>query len=144
MFFSQLPNELALQRKYIGHGHAIRRYRQSIRYAEQQVLETHEQVLCSIAVQAPPQFHQHMYGLLVATSQRLLFITASKHYGSLFDVYPYDSLMQVSMRRAKKIEILLRFRRMDKCFIVPYVDERLTTFRQTLKHQIASYDKPSN
>lgn len=136
MFFNRLPNEIALQRKYIGHGNAIRRYRNAIRYAEQQVLTPDESILASIAVQADPQFHQHMYGLLVATSERLLFITSSPHYGSFFDVYPYYTLERLSMRRGRKTEIALRFRRMEKIYIVPFTDERLSTFRHVVRTNI--------
>ena len=136
MFFQRLPNEFALQRTYIGHGNAIRRFRKSIRYAEQEVLLPDEHVLASIAVSASPAFHKHMHGLLVATNERLLFITASLHYGAFFEVYPYSTILRLSMRRGRKTEVVLRFRRMEKSYIVAFIDERLSVFRHVVHTQI--------
>lgn len=136
MFFKRLENEFALQRKYIGHGNAIRRFRKSIVYAEQEVLTSEEQVLASIAVSAAPEFHKQMHGLLIATNMRLLFVTSSRHYGDFFEVLPYYAIERVTMRRHRKTEIILRFRRMDKCYVAAYIDERLSTFRQAVRQQI--------
>lgn len=135
-FLRKLQNERTLQRIYIGHGHPITRYRQSIAYSEAQVIQQHERILASIAVQLPETIHRHMYGLLVATSERLLFITSSRHYGSFFDIYPYDTIEQLRTRRLKQTEIVLRFRRMEKVFIVSFVDERLSEFRQVIRAQM--------
>lgn len=144
MLFKRLENEFALQRKYIGHGNAIRRYRASIRYAESQVFTHDEHVLASIAVTTPPDLQKHMHGLLVATNKRLLFITSSIHYGSFFDVYPYDTIERLSMRRLRQTMLILRFRRMEKSYIAPFVDERLSAFRQVVRQKIDNSKDETN
>lgn len=144
MLFKRLPNEIALQRKYIGHGNSIRRFRKAILYAEQQVLTEQEYVLASIAVSVCPQFHRHMHGLLVATNHRLLFITASVHYGAFFDVYPYYTIERLTVRHSRKTTLTLRFRRMDKTYIVSFIDERLSLFRQVVRTQVKLHNDESH
>lgn len=86
----------ALQEKYIGLGFGtgfdFAMYKGTIQYFESVVLQVNEQVLHSIKAEYDKTKKREIKGLLIATNQRLVFVSSGAGYGQFFEEFDYRKM----------------------------------------------------
>lgn len=132
----------ALQEKYIGPG--LRKgfdfsiYKGTIQYFESTVLRADEIVLLSIRAEYDKTKKQEIKGLLIATDQRLVFVSSGAGFGQYFEEFDYRKMNGISHVNDGLFEkeIYIDLGRSRKKFddIIP--NERFNEFVEVVMQQI--------
>lgn len=136
--------EKALQEKYIGLGFGkgfdFSLYKGTIAYFENSILRPDEEVLHSIKAEYDKTKKREIKGLLIATNQRLVFVSSGVGYGQFFEEFDYRKMNGISHANDGLFEkeIYIDMGRSRKKFddIIP--DERFQEFLGVVMTQINS------
>ncbi|AVK85309.1 hypothetical protein C3943_18140 [Lysinibacillus sp. B2A1] len=139
----------ALQEKYIGLGFGtgfdFAMYKGTIQYFESVVLQVNEQVLHSIKAEYDKTKKREIKGLLIATNQRLVFVSSGAGYGQFFEEFDYRKMngiaqandgffekeMYIDMGRSrKKFDDIIRNERFNQ--FVAIVTEQINLSRNSI------------
>ncbi|MFJ7700040.1 PH domain-containing protein [Lysinibacillus fusiformis] len=134
--------EKALQEKYIGLGFGtgldFSLLKGTIHYFESFVLQPNENVLHSIKAEYDKTKKREIKGLLIATDQRLVFVSSGAGYGQFIEEFDYrkmNGIVQANERFSEKV-IYIDMGRSRKKFddIIP--NERFNQFVNVVTKQI--------
>ncbi|MBB5356688.1 hypothetical protein HNR43_002700 [Anoxybacillus mongoliensis] len=134
--------ELALQEKYIGTGFgksfSFAIYKPTIQYFEDFVLRHDENVLHSIPAEYDKTKKREIKGLLIATDQRLVFVSSGVGYGQFFEEFDYKKINGIAHANDGLLEkeIYIDMGRSRKKFDDITPDERFKNFVSIVMDQI--------
>lgn len=131
-----------LKEKYIGRGFGtgfdFSLYKGTIRYFEDTVLRSDEVMLHSIKAEYDKTKKREIKGLLIATNQRLVFVSSGVGFGQFFEEFDYRKMNGIAQANDGLFEkeIYIDMGRSRKKFddIIP--DERFKEFVQIVMNQI--------
>jgi hypothetical protein len=136
--------ELIQVKKYFGPNPSVRDelnysyYKKTINYLEDNVLDSEEKVLISIPAEYDKTKTREIKGLLIATSERLLFITYGLGHGEFTETLQYNSIKGISLAPDgfSKKELLIDYGRSRRIFDDIKSDEKFNHFIETVRKKM--------
>jgi hypothetical protein len=136
--------ELIQVKKYFGPNPTVRDevnysyYKKTINYLENNVLESEEKVLISIPAEYDKTKTREIKGLLIATSERLLFITYGLGHGEFTETLQYNNIKGISLAPDgfSKKELLIDYGRSRRIFDDIKSDEKFNLFIETVRKKM--------
>lgn len=134
----QKQKQKALQEKYIGPGFDFSLYRDTISYFEQSILNSDEVVLKSIKAEYDKTKRREIKGLLIATDQRLVFVSCGVGHGIFQEDFDYRKINGIAKTKDGffERELYIDMGRSRKKFDDILADQRLEEFISIVLEQI--------